>query len=128
MSGKPAVSDAAFLEKQRARLLKLKAEVSSTAASEETEESAVDREALGGAHEFEDDAQRLALLEVEGTLVRHSIQRLPMIERALRKLTDGTYGFSDVSGRAIPLERLEAMPEAIYAADEEAAWESGRRE
>lgn len=128
MSDKVSVADAAFLEKQRARLLKLKAEVSSTAQSEEKEETAIDSAALGGAHESEDDAQRLALLEVEGTLVRHSIQRLPMIERALRKLTDGTYGFSDVSGKAIPLERLEAMPEAIYAAEEEAAWEAGRRE
>jgi DnaK suppressor protein len=41
-----------------------------------------------------------------------------MIERALEKIKDGTYGFSDVSGKPIPRDRLEAMPEAIFTADE----------
>ena len=43
-----------------------------------------------------------------------------MIERALAKIEDGTYGFSDSSGKPIPRARLEAMPEAINTADEDA--------
>jgi DnaK suppressor protein len=49
-----------------------------------------------------------------------------MIERALEKIKDGTYGVSDASGRPIPRDRLEAMPEAIYTVDEEAARKSVR--
>jgi len=36
----------------------------------------------------------------------------------LSKIEDGTYGLSDVSGRPIAKERLEAMPEAIDAVED----------
>ncbi len=109
----------AFLEQQRARLLKLRAEISRTIKAEAAEEAGIQEQSLGAAQESEDDAQRLTLLEVEGALARRSVERLPMIERALEKIKDGTYGFSDASGRPIPRERLEAIPEALSTADEE---------
>jgi DnaK suppressor protein len=37
----------------------------------------------------------------------------------LRKIDEGTYGVSDLSGRPIPRERLEAIPEAICTLAEE---------
>jgi DnaK suppressor protein len=37
----------------------------------------------------------------------------------LRKVEEGTYGLSDLSGKAIARERLEAIPEAICTLDEE---------
>lgn len=126
MDNKISVSDKAFLERQRLRLLKLQADLSRSAQAEEGEERGIQSQALGAAHEFEDDAQRLDSLEVEGILVRQSLQRLPMVARALTKISDGTYGLSDASGKAIPRDRLEAVPEAIYTADEEAAREAGR--
>jgi len=43
------------------------------------------------------------------------------IERALRKIDEGTYGISDVSGERIPRERLDAVPEAIYTLAEQSA-------
>jgi DnaK suppressor protein len=55
---------------------------------------------------------------VEGTLVAHDVRRLALVERALSKIEDGTYGLSDVSGRPIAKERLEAMPEAIDAVED----------
>ena len=103
MNDKTSGSEKAFLDRQHARLLKLHAEISRTIEAEEAE----------------DDAQRLSLLDVEGTIVRQNMERLPMIERALAKIGDGTYGYSDSSGKPIPRDRLEAMPEAINTADEE---------
>ncbi|HZQ04689.1 MAG TPA: hypothetical protein VFA88_11810 [Gaiellaceae bacterium] len=44
---------------------------------------------------------------------------LAAIERAEARLAAGTYGFSIVSGKAIPDERLEALPTAERLADEE---------
>lgn len=43
---------------------------------------------------------------------------LTRVERALERVRDGTYGTSEVSGRSIPLERLEAVPWASTLADE----------
>jgi DnaK suppressor protein len=120
MNDKTSGSEQAFLDRQHARLLKLHAEISSTIEAEEAEETEVQAQSLGSAQEAEDDAQRLSLLDVEGTLVRQNMERLPIIERALAKIEDGTYGFSDSSGKPIPRERLEAMPEAINTAEEDA--------
>lgn len=121
MNDKTSALDKAFLNRQQARLLSLHTELSSISEADELEERGVQDQALGEAHESEDDAQRLALLETEGTLIRRDVRRLPMIERGLEKIRNGTYGFSDVSGKPIPRDRLEAVPEAICTADEEAA-------
>jgi DnaK suppressor protein len=118
MNDKTSESEKSFLDQQQARLLKLHAEISRMIKAEEGEESGVREQSLGAAYESEDDAQRLSLLELEGTLVSRNIQRLPMIERALEKIKDGTYGFSDASGKPIPRARLEAMPEAVNTAEE----------
>ncbi len=48
------------------------------------------------------------------------------MDRALKKIEEGTYGSSDVSGHLIPRERLEAVPEAICTLAEEKAQEEGR--
>ena len=39
--------------------------------------------------------------------------QLIAIDRALAKLDEGTYGFSDVSGLPIPIARLQACPQAL---------------
>jgi DnaK suppressor protein len=115
-----------FLHRQQNRLLKLHTRLLNTAAAGELEERDVQDHSLGEAHEAEDDAQRLALLDTEGALITRNAGRLPMIERALEKIEDGTYGFSDVSGKPIPRDRLEAIPEAICTLDEEAVRQSVR--
>jgi DnaK suppressor protein len=59
-------------------------------------------------------------------LANRSIRRLAQIARALAKIADGTYGFSDVSGQRIPMDRLEAMPEAtITVAEQESSERAG---
>lgn len=45
---------------------------------------------------------------------------LAQIDNALARIEDGTYGVSEVSGKPIPIERLEALPYATTLVGEEA--------
>jgi DnaK suppressor protein len=118
--------DAAFVENQRQSLLRLRETLIAAARDAESEEATVNEERGSGPVEFEDDAQRLDTLEREGNLVAHDVDRLERIDRALEKISDGTYGLSDISGEPIPRDRLEAVPEALYTLREEANREKGR--
>jgi DnaK suppressor protein len=118
MDRKMPTLDNAFIHKQRDTLTKLREELLRTTQAGATEETEIHSQSLGEARESEDDAQKLAMLEIDGALVDRSIQRLTRIERALQKIEDGTYGFSDTSGEPIPRERLEAVPEAIHTVSE----------
>jgi len=118
MNGKTSTLDNAFIQKQRHLLTQLREQLLRTTQAGETEETQLHSQSLGEAHESEDDAQKLAMLEVDGAAVRRNMQRLAQIERALQKIEDGTYGLSDTSGEPIPRERLEAMPEAIHTVSE----------
>ena len=74
---------------------------------------------------MEDDAQKLTALELQGTLAQANDNRLGDIERALQKIADGTYGLSDASGTPIPIERLEAFPEARFTLEKQASRDAG---
>jgi DnaK suppressor protein len=124
MNSKSPTLDKAFIQKQRQQLTKLRQQLLTTTQAEEAEEAGIHSQSIGEAHESEDDAQKLALLEVEGIGVARNAQRLAQIERALKKIEDGTYGLSDASGDTIPRERLEATPEAIYTLSEVEAREA----
>jgi DnaK suppressor protein len=45
----------------------------------------------------------------------------------LQKIEDGTYGLSDASGAPIPVERLEAAPEALYTLAEQKSRDAARQ-
>jgi DnaK suppressor protein len=112
-----------FIERQRIRLEALRTELlgSEAAAAQEVDEV----QAAQGeeAKEYEDGAQDLDRKEV--LQARHDVdlQRLAHIDRALKKIELGTYGLSDVSGKPIPKERLEATPEALLTVQEAEAKE-----
>jgi DnaK suppressor protein len=118
--------DPAFVEKQRQTLTKLRATLLTAAQDDEADEAEIKDESTGAAREYEDDAQKLATLELAGNLVLRDIARLERVDRALKKIEEGTYGASDLSGQLIPRERLEAIPESIYTLAEEEARESSR--
>jgi DnaK suppressor protein len=119
--------DAAFVEKQRQRLSKVRTELLTAASDDEADEQNVRGESsASGSREYEDDAQRLDMLEREGNLVVRDVGRLERVDRALKKIEEGTYGLSDQSGQQIPRERLEAVPESIYTFAEEKAREAKR--
>jgi DnaK suppressor protein len=124
MNSKAEKLDKAFIDRQRQRLTKLRDELVEATQGEEAEEMEVNSQSRGQAEEYEDDAQRLTTLELDGNLVARNVQRLAQVERALEKISEGTYGLSDASNQPIPKERLEATPESIYTVAEQAARES----
>ena len=117
--------DKSFIEKQRRSLMELRDALLAAAARDENEETASQSESAGGAQEYEDDAQRLAALELEGNLIVRDATRLERVNRALKKIDEGTYGLSDQSGQPIGRERLEAAPESIFTLAEERTLERG---
>jgi DnaK suppressor protein len=125
MSAKESKLDVHFIEKQRQYLTKLRAALLAAARGDEADEANIKSE-NGGPREYEDDAQRMAMLEVDGNLVVRDIERLARVDRALRKIEEGSYGLSDISGQLIQRERLEAVPEAISTLAEEEAQEQKR--
>jgi len=115
--------DSAYLERKRQQLTKLRDDLRKATADAQAEEANINRESNLQAREYEDDAQKLDSLEKEANLDFHDAERLVRIERALRKIDEGTYGFSDVSGQRIPDQRLEVMPDAINTVAEQEASE-----
>jgi len=77
---------------------------------------------------FEAGDASVDLLETE--LAEAQIERLrdelAAIERAERRLAEGTYGLSVESGEPIPDGRLEVIPWAERTADEQARYEGQR--
>jgi DnaK suppressor protein len=126
MGNQELTFNAAYLDRKRRELTELRARLRRTTNAAEAEERQTIIAADLQVHEYEDEAQRLDALEKEGNLVRRDIQRIARVERALEKLTEGTYGLSDVSGQRIPDDRLEAMPDAINTVTEQEASEHGR--
>jgi DnaK suppressor protein len=118
--------DQAFLTRQKRRLTELRQQILRVRRGEESAEASANAETRDQAREYEDDAQKLATLELEGNLEAADDDRLSNIERALQKIEDGTYGLSDASGAPIPMERLEAAPEALYTLAEQKSRDAAR--
>jgi DnaK suppressor protein len=53
-------------------------------------------------------------------------QQLAEVEHALQKFEDGTYGICDNCGKEIPLERLQAFPQATLCIDCKELQEAGQ--
>jgi DnaK suppressor protein len=121
VTAKTSRTDPAFLDKQRHRLTELRGQILALRKSQATDQSNANADANGQAREYEDDAQKLTSQELQDNLAAVEDERLGNIERALQKITDGTYGLSDGSGAPIPIERLEAFPEALYTLEEQAS-------
>ena len=111
--------DPAFLSRQKQRLAELRKQILQVRRGQESEQASAGAETSDQAREYEDDAQKLTLLELEGNLAAADDNRLSNIERALQKIDEGTYGLSEASGAPIPIERLEASPEALYTLAEQ---------
>src|SRR5215472_15717214 len=111
--------DTAFIERQRETLLRLRVSLKSALEAAETEERELRGAAADAPREYEDDAQELDALGADDDLVGRDLDRLQRVERALKKIDDGTYGVSYLSGQMIPRERLDAVPEATVTLSEE---------
>ena len=78
-----------------------------------------DRQAANEPGDLTDPAERLTAEEVDDAVAGGLRDRLSALERAQRRLAEGTYGFSARSGRPIPDARLEADPAAELTVEEE---------
>jgi len=65
-----------------------------------------------GVGDFEDEADLIYKREAEIDENDRDRAELARINRALERVEQGTYGLSEVSGKPIPIERLEALPYA----------------
>jgi len=90
------------LEEERSRLLEmLRASRGTGAASDPL---TIDPE------DFGDMAQDITTSDTEMALSANDHRLLAQINRAMRRLDEGVYGISEVSGKPIPVERLQAIP------------------
>jgi DnaK suppressor protein len=74
-----------------------------------------------------DLSQDMFTREMDASIGEQTERRLGDVDRALRKIENGTYGLSDDSGEPIPRGRLEAIPEATRTLEEQQRFEQERR-
>jgi DnaK suppressor protein len=78
-------------------------------------------------YEASDVAPDLFEAELEEGLAERLSEELEAVERAEKRLAEGTYGISVESGEPIPDGRLEIIPWAERTAEEQARYEGGTR-
>jgi DnaK suppressor protein len=78
----------------------------------------LDRETEDEPGDYADAAQPLTAEGMDDALADSFRDRLAAIDRALKRLDDGTYGTSVRSGEPIPDARLEADPAAELTVEE----------
>lgn len=108
--------------KERARALLLAERSQVEHLLDETEAAGrEDRAAANEPGDLTDPAERLTAEEADDAVAEALRERLAALERAERRLEEGTFGFSIRSGLAIPDARLEADPAAELTLEEEEA-------
>lgn len=68
-----------------------------------------------------DDFDKTISLEVTG----REYEIIRQIERALEKIKENTYGVCDITGKEIPVKRLEAVPYATMTVEAQEKLEKG---
>ncbi len=95
------------IEKLRHVLLKRRHALRKALAGELSELEALNRAASG---DEVDIALDCAYDEMNAQLAEMESRELSQIEKALERMEDGTYGICEVTGKPIPLARLQALP------------------
>src|SRR6202521_1900419 len=80
-------------------------------------------EASEGPQDFEEIAVDFLETQQEQSLLVNEQALLTEVQRALRRIEDGTYGYCIVCGQPIPEKRLEALPWAARCVKDEAQLE-----
>lgn len=116
------------LDQQRGELLALQARLRAAAAALEHDLSLDDESGelpTWGPDELADHATVTHDRELDDTLEQNAEQILREIETALARMDDGTYGTCTVCGKAIPRERLDAVPYATLCVEDKRRLERG---
>ncbi len=115
--------DAEFVEGQQVRLEDMRRMLLRAHAGVEEDEREWSESSQYMHPDTEDVAARILAGEVDTALNRTIMHRLGLIQRALKKIEEGTYGICDDTGEVISRGRLEAVPEAIYTIEAQRARE-----
>ena len=114
--------DAKFLKSQQDLLMAERRALTGQALRLEDEANSLIEEGEMGDVQFDDESGEGDTMVVERerdlALSAQARQTISDIDAALRRLGDGSYGYSLVSGRPIPRERLEAIPWATVLVEE----------
>jgi DnaK suppressor protein len=116
------------MDRARALLTAEREEVTSLLEeAEQAVEADRETETQSGPGDSADFTQPLEDEEMDSAIAERMRARLDAIDRALRRLDEGTYGLSVRSGKPIPDERLEADPAAELTVEEARAEEAEAR-
>src|SRR5690349_9653562 len=110
--------DEAFIARQRERLLQLRAQLIAGGDAAGEEEDTLQMAAGSEPRDSVDDGDRLEQQANDEAILAHDLQRIASIDRALQKIREHTYGVSDGNGGPIDRAHLEAVPEAVFTAEE----------
>jgi RNA polymerase-binding transcription factor DksA len=114
--------DVKFLKSQRDELLARRAGELTRATRLEDEATSIIEDGEMGDVQFDDEGGEGDTMVVQRDLDRllsgQARQTIGDIDEALARIEVGTYGYSVVSGKPIPRERLEAIPETTVLAVE----------
>ncbi len=114
--------DVKFLKSQRDELLDRRASELTRATRLEDEATSIIEDGEMGDVQFDDEGGEGDTMVVQRDLDRllsgQARQTIGDIDEALARIEAGTYGYSVVSGKPIPRERLEAIPETTVLAVE----------
>ena len=70
-----------------------------------------------------DDSEEIVDGQIDDAVAAQLKRQLEAVERAEKRLAEGTYGFSVESGEPIPAERLRAIPWAERTPEEQESYE-----
>ena len=114
--------DVKFLKSQHDQLLKERDTLLGQASRLEDEANSLIEDGEMGDVQFDDESGEGDTMVVERerdlALSAQARQTIADIDAALDRMSTGTYGYSVVSGRPIPRERLEAIPWATVLVEE----------
>ncbi len=110
--------DEDFIARQRERLLRLRAQLIADGDAAAEEEDTLQMAAGDEPQDAVDDSNRLEQQGNDEAILAHNLARITAIDRALQKMREHTYGWSDGNGEPIGREHLEVVPEAIFTVDE----------
>jgi RNA polymerase-binding transcription factor DksA len=114
--------DVKFLKSQHVRLVDERHALLGQASRLEDEANSLIEDGEMGDVQFDDESGEGDTMVVERerdlALSAQARQTIADIDAALDRMSTGTYGYSVVSGRPIPRERLEAIPWATVLVEE----------
>lgn len=119
MTSRPTSLEPAFIASQRQKLVAEQTRLARMLEHKDNEDHLVAGADAGQANEIEDLAQDLTIIETNDAVSATLVEQRRRVERALAKIEEGTYGFSDQSGEPIDPARLHAYPEALLTLEEE---------